>query len=538
MKNIFATIILIASTLCSLSATTAQNTFYNVKEYGAKGDGIHIDSDAINQAIEAAAQTGGGTVYIPAGKYLSYSIRLKSNISLYIDHGATIVAAKATEENGYDEAEPNEFNMYQDFGHSHWQNSLIWGIGLHDISIIGFGLIDGTEGLFRGANRAGAIRNANKAISLKECRNVTIRDISMLMCGHFALLATGVDNLTLDNLRVDTNRDAFDIDCCANVRVSNCYVNTLNDDAIVLKSSYGLGYAKDTENVTITNCQVSGYDPGTLLDGTFKRTITHAPDREGPTGRIKFGTESNGGFKNITISNCVFDRCRGLALETVDGGIIEDITINNIAMRDITNAPLFIRLGNRARGPKETTPVAKIRRVQISNVSVRNADTRYASIIAGLPGHLIEDVVLSNIHIEYKGGLSLQHAAEQPEELINNFFTRNEPIAPRDAYDVPEREKDYPEPATFGILPAYGLFVRHAKNIEVNNVTMRFIEEDTRPVAVLMDVENIDFRNFKADKAAVAPYFVLRGVNGFSVSDSKGLKDIKLDKVESKEISK
>src|ERR1043165_3269305 len=190
----------------------------------------------------------------------------------------------------------------------------------------------------------------NKAISLKLSRNVTLRDFSILNGGHFAPLATGVDNLTLDNLKVDTNRDGFDIDACRNVRVSNCSVNAPHDDAIVLKSSYALGEARPCENVTIANCQVTGYDVGSFLDGTFKRTLERAPDRDGPTGRIKFGTESNGGFKNITITNCVFDRSRGLALETVDGGAIEDVTITNITMRDVSNSPLFIRSEERRVG--------------------------------------------------------------------------------------------------------------------------------------------------------------------------------------------
>ncbi|MCC8089673.1 MAG: right-handed parallel beta-helix repeat-containing protein [Rikenellaceae bacterium] len=323
--------------------------FYNVKDYGAVGDGSNIDSDAVNKAIEEASSAGGGTVYFPAGIYSCYSIRLDNNIRLYLDMGAVIKAAIATGQRGYDLPDENPHNEYQDFGHSHWKNSLIWGIGLHDIAIEGYGTIDGTEGLARGERRIPGINGANKAIALKECRGVAIRDISMLMCGHFALLATGVDNMILDNLTVDTNRDGFDIDCYSNVSVLNCRVNTLNDDAIVLKSSYGLGYAKATENVTITNCIVSGYDPGTMIDGTFGRTVERAPDRDGPTGRIKFGTESNGGFKNITITNCVFDRCRGLAIETVDGGIIEDIVVNNLAMRDISNSPIYIYVMATAR---------------------------------------------------------------------------------------------------------------------------------------------------------------------------------------------
>ena len=510
---------------------------FNVRDFGAKGDGTHIDSPAINAAIDAAAKAGGGTVYLPAGIYSSYSIRLKSNISLYLDHGAVLKAAVPTEKEHYDLPEDN-WSTYQDFGHSHWKNSLIWGIGLHDISIQGFGLIDGTEGITRGQAKMNGFPAANKAIALRECRNVTIRDISMLLCGHFAMLLTGVDNLTIDNVRCDTNRDAFDIDCCANVRVSNCYVNTLNDDAIVLKCSYGLGYAKATENVTITNCQVSGYDPGTLLDGTFKKTITQAPDRDGPTGRIKFGTESNGGFKNITISNCVFDNCRGIALETVDGAIIEDITVDNIAMRDIWNSPIYIRLGNRARGPKEL-PVSVVRRVKLSNIVVKNADCRYASILFGLEGHPIEDVTLSNIYIQYKGGLTMDDVIHQ--RGANSFFTRvnsaahgtrqsggeQEPEKPGrpNPFDVPDMEKGYPEPSSHGILPAYGLFIKHAKNVRIDKVEFETLQEDKRPAIVLMDVNGIKFTEIQVDKSADAPYFVLKNVQNFQVKDFAGVKD-------------
>src|SRR5437879_3993863 len=156
----------------------------------------------------------------------------------------------------------------------------------------------------------------NKSIALKLCRNVIIRDITILHGGHFAILATGVDNLTIDNVKIDTNRDGIDIDACKNVRVSNCTVNSPFDDGICPKSSFALGYARATENVTITNCQVSGYDEGTLMDGTFKRDERAPYGTFSPTGRIKFGTESTGGFKKITIQNCVFDYCRGLALES------------------------------------------------------------------------------------------------------------------------------------------------------------------------------------------------------------------------------
>lgn len=506
---------------------------YDVRAFGAKGDGKTLDTAAINKAIERAASAGGGTVHFPAGTYLSFSIRLKSNIALYLDQGSTILAADPAEHKGqgYDLPEPNEWDMYQDFGHSHWRNSLIWGIGLENVSILGPGLIHG-KGLTKrgpGARQAsapvtlsgaqspvgeGESREAmrglgNKAIALKLSRNVILRDFSLLMGGHFALLATGVDNLTIDNVKVDTNRDGFDIDACRNVRISNSSVNSPNDDAIVLKSSYGLGFARATENVTITNCQVTGYDLGTFLDGTFKRTQELAPDRDRVTGRIKFGTESNGGFRNITISNCVFDRSRGLAIETVDGGVTEDITITNITMRDVTTSPIFLRLGNRARGPNNPPP-GRIRRVTISNVIAWDADPRYASIIAGLPGHPIEDVRLSNIRIVYKGGGTKEEAALEP----------------------PERETSYPEPSMFGTLPAYGFYIRHAKNVVVRDVDVSFMKDELRPVVALDDVEGIVFDGVQAKRTAGTPFFTLRKVSDFTVRNSTGVPDTRREKAE------
>ncbi len=518
---------------------------YDVRAFGARGDGQTLDSPAINHAIEQAAAAGGGTVRFPAGTYLCFSIRLKSNITLYLEHGATIRAADPQESHGsYDMPEPNEWDMYQDFGHSHWQNSLIWGIGLENVAIIGPGLIDGTKGLTRrgpgprrpaqagdtpvsmGGGQTGTRPQAplgedasvkvmdglgNKAIALKLCRGVLLRDFSILNGGHFSLLATGVDNLTIDNLKVDTNRDGFDIDACRNVRISNCSVNTPNDDGIVLKSSYGLGFARATENVTISDCLVSGYDIGSMLDGTYKRNVTAAPDNDGPTGRIKFGTESNGGYKNITISNIVFDHCRGLALETVDGGLLEDVTITNITMRDIVTAPIFLRLGRRMRAPADT-PVGALRRVQISNVVVYNADPRYASIIAGLPGHLIEDVKLSNIRIFYRGGGTKEQAALQP----------------------PERETNYPEPSMFGTLPAYGFYIRHAKGIELNNIEVSYMSEELRPAFALDDVQGVDFFHVNAQKTKDVPTFSLNNVTDFTVRQSRPVADTHIDRAEQK----
>ncbi|HEV7501118.1 MAG TPA: glycoside hydrolase family 28 protein, partial [Vicinamibacteria bacterium] len=327
--------------------------------------------------------------------------------------------------------------------------------------------------------------------------------------GHLALLATGVDNLTIDGVTMDTNRDGLDIDACRNVSISNTSINAPNDDAIVLKSSYALGYKRDTENVRISNSQVTGYDVGTFLGGTFGRTQQQAPDRDGVTGRIKLGTESTGGFKNIAISNCVFDRSRGLALETVDGGDIEDVTITNVTMRDVTTAPLFLRIGNRGRGPGDPPPGA-LRRVVVTNLVASGVDPRFASIIAGLPGHPVEDVQLSNVQILYRGGGTAEDAAR---------------IAP-------ENETSYPEPSMFGTLPAYGLFVRHARRITLRDVALSFEHDDWRPAVVLQDVDGIRFEGLAARRAPGIPVFSLHDVRDFAVLGSRGLADARRERVE------
>lgn len=493
----------------AFSATSQTKLGFNVADYGAKGDGKNMDSPSINKAIEAASAAGGGTVYFPAGNYLSGSIHLKSNITLYIDRGATIIAAEPGKDVPYDTPEPTENDIYQDFGHSHWHNSLIWGEKLENISIIGSGTIWG-KGLTRN-NRKGD-NQPNKAISLKLCRNVLLRDFTIFHGGWFGILATGVDNLTIDNLTLDTNRDGMDIDCCHYVRISNCTVNSPHDDGICLKSSYALNYPRSTENVTITNCIVSGYDEGSVLDGTYKRTPPSNSFDRGPFGRIKFGTESNGGFKNITISNCVFDYCRGLALETTDGALLEDVTINNITMRDIINSPIYLRIGARMRGPAGT-PLGELRRVIISNVVVYNADPRYASIISGVPGRDINDIRLHDIRIYTKGGGTKEQAGRQ----------------------MPEVEKEYPEPERHGITPAYGFYIRHVNGIEMHNVELSYIGEDQRPVFVIDSVSGVDFDRIKAQHAANRPAYVLKNVTDFRITQSTGISDTKLNKAKKRE---
>jgi polygalacturonase len=499
----------------------APGGWFNIRSYGAVGDGKALDSKAINAAIEAAAAAGGGTVYLPAGSYSSYSIRLKSNITLYLDQGATIVAADTPHEGmptgGYDAAEPQgDFEPYQDYGHNHWHNSLIWGEGLHDIAILGQGLIWG-KGLSRGWDKqtdlplSGKPGVGNKAIALKNCHNVTLRDFSILQGGWFGLLATGVDNLTVDNLLIDTNRDGMDFDCCKNVRISNCTVNSPWDDAICPKSSYALGYPRVTENVTITNCFVAGsYQLGSVLDGTWK---AHEPGAVAyRTGRIKCGTESNGGFRNITVSNCVFDGSHGFVLESEDGAVCEDITITGLAMRGTINSPFFLRLGSRMRGPADAK-VGYIRRVLISNISSSGA-TLLPAIISGIPNYPIEDVKISDVYLHQQGGGTTEMAALQPEEL----------------------ETKYPDPEMFGQIPACGFFLRHMRNLEMSNVEIATETPDARPAFWLKDIKGADFFRVRVPRPSQAPAFDLHDVSDFRLFGSQFLPDHSGDHIDAQKL--
>jgi polygalacturonase len=549
--------------------------FFDVRNFGATGDGKTIDTPAINKAIEAASAAGGGTVVFPAGNYLCYSVHLKSDISLYLDAGAVIIAADPPAEGaggGFDPAEPNEWDKYQDFGHSHFHNSLIWGEGLANIAILGSGRIWGRS-LSRGEGPQGPGAHTpgvgNKAISLKNCHNVLLRDFSILHGGHFGILATGIDNITLDNLKIDTNRDGMDIDCCRNVRISNCYVNSPWDDGICLKADHALGSSKQTEFVTITNCYVSGcWEEGTLLDGTYKK---FAPDaRVSRTGRIKFGTESDGGFRNITISNCVFEGCQGLALESVDGAILEDITVTNISMRDIASAPIFLRLGRRMRAP-EGRPIGTLKRVIISNIACSGSVSGLGSVISGIPGHCIEDVKISNVQVLHQGGGTTEAAAYQPPEYEDYYpepdmFTM-EPRPGRngrgpDGTFVPEGQgrggagsmaESGQQPGRGGepgrgsgrgamggpprvrhSMPSHGFYVRHVKGIQFDNIEIKAEKEDQRPAFVLDDVQGAGFFRIQGSRTAGVPVFALHDVSDFDVHLCAGVPDTQLAKVERK----
>jgi hypothetical protein len=212
----------------------------------------------------------------------------------------------------------------------------------------------------------------------------------------------------------------------------------------------------------------------------------------------------NDNNKNITISNCVFDGCFGLAIPSVDGAVIEDVSISNITMRDTVAAPIFLRLGSRMRGPTGV-PAGAIRRVSISNVVSSSASSKICSIISGIPNRKIENIKVSNVLVQHSGGGMRKDAAIQLEE-----------------------QEEYPEPTMFGTTPAHGLVIRHAAGIEVREFKVVAQSDDARACILVDDADGIDFSNLKADHRADTPVFVLNNVKDFSASKCGAISDTRI----------
>jgi hypothetical protein len=424
--------------LCCLDGQSqAQPSLYNVRDHGARGDGASLDTAAIQAAVDACHGAGGGTVWTPPGRYLTGTIRLLDNVTLHLEPGAVLLGS--TNLDDYPPI-PGEYRSYTD---NYTDKSLIRADGAQNIAITGKGIIDG-----QGAAFTGEYKVRPYMIRFVECRDITMRDVTLqhgaMWTVHFlACEAVNVDAVTIRS-RCNKNNDGLDIDSCRNVRVSNCDISS-GDDAIVLKSTS----ARSCELVTINNCVLS--------------TAGNA---------LKMGTESNGGFQHVAISNCVIydTNIAGIALEIVDGGVMDGVVISNIAMKNV-NGPIFIRLGNRARPYQEGMDkpgIGALRNVTISNIEAVGANNVGCSI-TGLPGHPVENVTLDNIRISFEGGGTADQAFRE----------------------IPEQEDKYPEYKMFGPLPAYGLYCRHAVNLSLSNIELRPEKTDERPAFAADDVEGL-----------------------------------------------
>ncbi len=436
----------------SLAGLSSPDSTYNVKDYGAAADGVAKDTAAIRSALNDASKQGGGRVLFPAGTYLTGTIDLKDNITLVIQEGATLRGSKDLSD--YPIRKP-KIRSYTD---NYVQHALIYAENAKNVSIQGRGTIDGQgESFF---NKDYLVRPY--VIRMASCKNVSIEGVTLINSPMWMQHYLACDGVTIRGIRVNNlcnyNNDGIDIDSCRNVILSDCEIYS-DDDAICLKSTT----PRPCENVTITNCVI----------GSF-------------CNALKMGTETNGGFKNIAISNCVISppqkplwRKRtvgisGIALEIVDGGVMDGVVISNISMSGV-KSPLFIRLGNRARPhTKDSAPigVGEMKNIIISNVIARDIGP-YGCVISGIPNHLIQDISLNNLMLEFPGGI------EKTPQLS----------------EVPEKENSYPEATMFGATPSYGLFMRHVDGISMNGLRLILNQSDLRPAMVFDDVSDVQLIN-------------------------------------------
>ncbi len=430
---------LLAVSCCALARV------HDVRETGAKGDGVSKDTAAIQAAVDAASKEGGGTVRIPSGSYLSGTIFLKSFVTIEIEAGATVLFSK--DEGDFAKYEELPFKPVDDRETTYFRYALFTGEGLQHVTIQGAGVIDGNR----------PKRGGPKPIALKRCEHVAIRGITIQNAPNYNISFLGCDWVEITGVTIlNGYSDGIDPDSSRFVRISNCYVDS-SDDAICPKASRALGQPRATENLTVTNCVL--------------RTSRN---------NFKFGTESAGDLRNVAVSNIVMlKRVRGsaaisgISLESVDGAHIENVVISNISMEDV-RAPIFLRLGNRGRGMAEPKP-GSLEEVTISGIRARNATM--ASSVTGLPGAVVRNIVLDNIQVRCAGGGKRLTTA------------------------VPEFPAKYPEAMMFGELPAYGLYARHVEGLILHRFRAACVAADERSEFVFDDVKGVD----AIGSAGVAP---------------------------------
>jgi len=471
----------------------SQQKIYSIVDYGAKADGITDNTVNIQKTIDDAWTNGGGKVYVPAGTFLTGVISLKSNITLDLGLNAVLLGSAKRADYGPGDALP-----------------LISAKNLQNVAITGKGTIDGNgdellKDLISRLN-AGTLKdsawgklnpwhqmqplesNRPKVIGFYNCKSVIIKGITLKNSLDWVEEYRNCGDMVFDSIKVESNtywnNDGIDLVDCKNVKLTNSFFNA-DDDGICLKSS---DRNSCCENIYVANCTI--------------RSSASA---------IKMGTASRGGFKKITIRDIkIYDTYRSaIALECVDGGVMEDVDIRNINAVNTGNA-IFIRVGHR----NTDTVVGSINRVHISNVNVdipkgkpdkgypfEGPDVRYPhnvfpSSIAGLPGHPVQNVVLENINIVYHTDAS---------KAVAQFGTDS-------LEKIPENSNGYPEFSMFGELPAWGFYVRHAEGITLKNVTVSCPGNDFRTSCVFNDVNGLTIRNLQIPQVKSLPVILLHNV--------------------------
>ncbi|NDW11147.1 glycoside hydrolase family 28 protein [Dysgonomonas sp. 520] len=491
MKNVKLYFFLLFLVL--LNSCNNKNNSYSITDFGAIGDGKTLNTEAIQKAIDKCTGNGGGTVIIPSGEFLSGTIYMKNNVMLHLEEGALLKGSAS-----FDDYPDNKVNYVNSFSYPSGKlfenKALIFGEGLTNISITGSGTIDGNgdSPTFQlGNDSSPESRRRPSVILFIDCKNITVSGLHLRNSAYWMQNYLGCDGLNLSGLNIynhtNFNQDAMDIDA-KNVLIENCVIDA-DDDGVCLKSH---DVNRPVENVTVRNCIIS--------------TNCNA---------VKFGTKSDGGFKNINISNCVIKKASednvrqwqknlefielpttvisGFALESVDGGFIENVNISDILMFDV-QTPIFIIQGRRNVGQAgnddfyaseknkfdESLLPGKVSGIHFKNIMARS-HSKMTSSVTAFPGNYIENITFDNITFSTMGYGTLEEA--------------NTPLM--------ENPHAYPENRMFGyVYPASGLYLRRVKDVTLNNLDLHVRNKDYRPAIILDDVHNIDIKSLTADTPA------------------------------------
>ena len=454
---------------------------FDVRTFGARGDGRRLDTTALNRAIQTCTDAGGGVVYLPPGTYLTGTVVLKSNVTLYLEAGATLLGSKNLSDYSLEQG-PRRLGDAN-------QKHLLFARDAENIGVAGPGRIDGQGQAFwvpSGRNTPAPedswrdvatydwkpLDRPSPLLEFYNCKNLRLEHVRIENASGWTLRPIQCENvfihgITIKNPVIGPNTDGIDLTCSRNVFISDCLIDT-GDDAICLKSEspYG-GEPRLSSNITITNCVLTCCCNG-----------------------LKFGTATRGGFENITFSNSVIFNddvplnarvIAGVALEMVDGGWLEGVTISNIRMQRV-RTPIFIRRG--IRNPRPDGTPGRLRGVMLENIHATGSIL--TSSVTGLPGFEVEDVTLSNIRID-------------SDEAGRSQWTERQ---------IPEVPKAYPEARMFGRLPAYGLFCRHAKGLRLSHLHFRAAAGEARPALWCEDVQDLELSGLRSNSTPDAASLV------------------------------
>lgn len=454
-------------------AAPAGKAEFDVRDYGAKGNGSANDSPAIDKAIAAANSAGGGTVRVPPGTYKSSNtVHLRSNVTIQLDAGSTIVGSSSK---AYDAPEPNQWDKYQDYGHSHFHNAMFHGDRLTNIAFTGAGAIDGGDHLITGNPKPG---EADKILSLTRCDGFVLNGIKLRRGGHFAALVNGCKNVTSDNLVIDTagDRDGWNIISTTNVRITNITV-AANDDALVFKSDYALGAKLPNGAVTVRNAKLSAVCCNALM----------------------FGSETCGDFSNYRFSDIVITRAHksGIGIVSMDGAKISDVHYENIKMSG-TYSPIMMKIGTRKRCGNNPG-IGTISGITFDNVTgtYRGGGSFSPTIWGASAANRVSDVGFTGVHLSVPGGNG----------------TMGTGVPSNDAGDY--------NPKSIGTRPAFGWYLHYASGIRFTDSSVRFAEDDGRPAVIANDTADLTFDRFVAQRGSGSPFDLgFQSSTGYRVTGS------------------